>query len=251
MLTQYSKKEGDCQVVVFFLREKSESFSFRSAKESGVFFLACRRNFRSEKTVVRPCTEFHSGGVLPSPDREKSRRKKCVRGCRCEISEKNTPPLPDREKPRRKKCVRGCRCEISEKNTLPLPDREKSRRKKCARGCRCEISEEEEHPRATGKSHKCERKIPFSLSRRFLSKGGELCRFGVKTVQNDKKSVHFFKCTLFSDRFFLSVYAALLSSERSEGSCRGFEKREVMLGKIRDKTPSGRSDIRSAQAGRR
>ena len=75
-------------------------------------------------------------------------------------------------------------------------------KEKCVRGCRCEISEEEARPRAAGKPHKCERRIPFSPSRRFLSKGGDPGRFGVKAVQNDKKSVHFFKCTLFSDRFF-------------------------------------------------
>ena len=103
MLTQYSKKEDDCQVVAFFLREKSDFFRPDRRMKAASFFSPADETSAPKKRLSAPARSFTREVLFPHPIVKRLVAKKCARDCRCEISKKSTSPLPDREKSRRKK----------------------------------------------------------------------------------------------------------------------------------------------------
>ena len=156
MLTQYSKKESDCQVVAFFLREKSESFSSRSAMKASFLPSPADETSAPKKRLSAPARSFTREVLFPRPIVKSPVEKNASVTVDVKSRKKTRHPCPITKSPVAKE--------------------------KRVRGCRCEISEEEVHPRATGKSHKCERKnfffsvASFSFKRRralpFLCENG-------------------------------------------------------------------------------
>ena len=93
-LPSIAKKKAIVKWLSSFCGRNRNLFRPDRRMKAASFFSPADETSAPKKSGDRPCTEFHSGGALPSPDREKSRRKKASVAVDVKSRKKTRHPHP-------------------------------------------------------------------------------------------------------------------------------------------------------------